>query len=115
MSKRTKIIIKTKEAEALRRLREMRGLSVRKAADLLGISHTMVNHLEIGRANISEEYIEKFLKALNLSHEDWKSLVAGALKKTAPDRRKLIEECNFLLQRLSEDKLRVIQNMLAKF
>lgn len=46
---------------------------MRKVADLLGISHTMVNHLEIGRANISEDYVQKFLKTLNYNEEDCKT------------------------------------------
>jgi len=49
MGKRTKIINVTKESKALKQIRMMKGLSVRKVADLLNVSHTLVSHLELGR------------------------------------------------------------------
>jgi transcriptional regulator with XRE-family HTH domain len=77
MGIRTKMIRVTKESKALKNLRMMSGHSVWKLADRLDVSHTLVSHLELGRANISEEYLGNFLKALDLSREDWS--VVGAL------------------------------------
>lgn len=113
MSKRTKIVIKTKEAEALKRLREFRGISVRKLADLMGKSHTMVNHLELGRANINQEYIHSFLKHLSFTQEDWENFMGGTKKRIHAEESKALEECIRKLRTLSNEKLQLVQSILA--
>lgn len=112
MGRRTKIIKVTKESEALKKLRTMTGLSVRKVADRLGVSHTLVSHLELGRANIQEVYIEKFLVALDLSWEDWTIAVGGGRKAKKQARAKITEDCLSKLQGLSEDKLILLNSIL---
>lgn len=77
MGRRTKIIRVTRESKALKRMREMKGLSVRKLAELLNVSHTLVSHLELGRANILEAYVDKFLSALGCSWEEWRTVLDG--------------------------------------
>ncbi len=115
MSKRTKIVIKTKEAEALKKLREIRGLSIRKLADLMRISHTLVNHLEVGRANISDQHIHKFLEATNFSHQEWQILLKGGVKSKKQERSKILEECIFILGQLPEFKMQQIHQIMKKF
>ncbi len=112
MGRRTKIISVTKESKALKKLRTMKGLSVRKVADLLGVSHTLVSHLELGRANISKEYIGKFLKALHFSPEDWRIVLGGGKKSDFLAKDKMAEDCFSKLQELPEDKLRLLQSIL---
>ena len=48
MAKRSRIVNVTKEARALRRLRNLKELSMRQLADLLQVSPTTVNHAENG-------------------------------------------------------------------
>ncbi|HXH76154.1 MAG TPA: helix-turn-helix transcriptional regulator [Bacteriovoracaceae bacterium] len=103
----------TKEALALRQLRILKGLSVRKAADLLNVSHTLVNHLEIGRANISETYVQNFLKALGYSSDDWHIAVMGKKKSGNLTKSKITEDCLNRIEALPEEKLRLIQSILA--
>jgi transcriptional regulator with XRE-family HTH domain len=113
MGKRTKMVIKTKEADALKRLRIINGLSVRKLADMMGLSHTMVNHLELGRANIGQEYIKKCLMILNYNKEDWEILTGGQTKRIQADETKTLEECIRKLRTLSKEKLKLVQSFLA--
>jgi transcriptional regulator with XRE-family HTH domain len=112
MSKRSRIVMKTNEAEALRKLRELRSLSVRKAAERLGISHTLVNHLELGRANISRKYIHHFLKTFNFSEEEWTILMGGTTKNKKLENEVILRACIAKLEKLPDDKRRLIQSML---
>ncbi len=71
MSKRNKVVKISSESEALKHLREKNGLSLRKLADKMAISFARAHQMESGREDISKEYIDKFLAALNLTWEDW--------------------------------------------
>ncbi|MFP5384682.1 MAG: helix-turn-helix domain-containing protein [Bacteriovoracia bacterium] len=112
MSRRTKIITITRESKALKELRSMKGHSVRKVADLLGVSHTLVSHLEVGRANISEAYVKKFLKALEFSHEDWEVVLHEGKKSKSLTKRKIADDCFDLIQGLSAEKLKLLKSVL---
>lgn len=112
MSKRSGTVVRTREADALRKMREIKGLSVRKVADLLGVSHTLVNHLELGRANIQQDYLKKFLRDLKISHEEWELFVGGNGRKLQAEKAKMIEECVSRIKKLSPEKLRIAMSML---
>ena len=114
MGRRTKIIRVTRESKALKRMREMKGLSVRKLAELLNVSHTLVSHLERGRANISEAYIEKFLTALCCSWEEWRIALSGEKKTQTLAKDKLNQDCLKKIQGLSEDKLMLLDSILKE-
>ena len=75
--KRNRRIEPSNEAKALKRLRELRSLSVRDVGDLLDVSFTTVSHMENGRAVIHEEYQKKFLKNLNFTNEDYEIFLKG--------------------------------------
>jgi transcriptional regulator with XRE-family HTH domain len=51
MKKRSQKIILTKEAHVLRALRNESGMSMRKAATLIGVSDSTIAHIETGRMN----------------------------------------------------------------
>lgn len=112
MSKRSGTIVRTREADALRKMREIKCLSVRKVADLLGVSHTLVNHLELGRANIQPDYLQKFLRDLNFSHEEWELFVGKRSKNTQLEKAKMMEECISRIKKLSPEKLQMAKSML---
>ncbi len=69
--KRCLISIETEESKALRAMREFRGVSVRKLSEKLKLSHSAVHQFETGRANIPDEYIQRFLSVLSFSKRDW--------------------------------------------
>jgi transcriptional regulator with XRE-family HTH domain len=112
MGRRTKIITITRESKALKELRSMKGYSVRKVADLMGISHTLVSHLELGRANISEAYVKKFLKTLEFSLEDWEVVLQEGKKSKALSKNKIENDCFELMQGLSTEKLKLLKSVL---
>src|ERR1700677_181380 len=61
-TKRSSRVIMTNEGRALRELRIMHGLSMRKAGELIGVSDSYISHIENGRADPPKGiYLEKFL------------------------------------------------------
>lgn len=70
MPKRSRIKKTSRESQALKRMRMTRKLSQRKAAELIGVPATAVNHTENGRAYIKRDYVRKFIDALEYSWSD---------------------------------------------
>ena len=109
MSKRNEIVLQTEESKALKALREKGDLSIRKVADLMGISKTRVSQMESGRDNIPKEYIAKFLQALELSWQDWAYHIGKRDKKYT-----LREQCNEVLASLEPSKLEKAYELLTR-
>ena len=110
MPKRSRIKRESEESKALKKLRIKSGLSQRDMANRLGVPQTKVSHCENGRAYIRKEYIELFLKSLGHTWEDWDQLVDN--KKNDFEIR---EECKNLIDRVSDDKLRLLHGLLISF
>lgn len=109
MSKRNKIVETSPESEALKALRQKNGLSLRKLAELLEISFTRVHQMESGRDNIPKEYITKFLKALDLSWQDWIYRVEKKDKSYG-----LRDRCHELIDSLGSTKLEKAYELIKR-
>lgn len=101
--KRNRKIELSKEAIALKRMREFRNLSVRKLGDLLSVSFTTVSHMENGRAEIHSEYLNSFLRTLEFGIEDWECFVRGKFKDDS-----LRQRCLDLVKEIEPSKLEKI-------
>ena len=108
MGSRSNLVITTPESMAIKDLRIKSSLSVRKLAGKMKISPTYVHQLETGRANITEEYIEKFLSAAEICQEDWDKMMGRK-----PQELGLRERCIELLLKTKEDKLELIYGLLV--
>jgi transcriptional regulator with XRE-family HTH domain len=108
MSKRNNIVIQTQESKALKAFRIRAGVSLRKLSELMDLSKTRIHQMEIGRDEISEDYIEHFLLGLGLSISDWK-LEVGEKDNFF----KLREECHSLLNGIDKDKLGLVFGLLS--
>ncbi len=106
--KRNRRIELSNEAKALRKLRELRSLSVRDVGELLKISFTTVSHMENGRAIIHPEYLKKFLKSLKFSNEDFEILLKGK-----PTNEHLKLKCYKLIDEMELTKLEKACAMLC--
>ena len=71
MSKRNLEIIETTESPALRRLRIEHGISIRKLAERMELSPTRVTQMEVGRKDIKDLYVNKFLADIVLTMKEW--------------------------------------------
>ncbi|MBT3982262.1 MAG: helix-turn-helix transcriptional regulator [Bacteriovoracaceae bacterium] len=108
MPKRSRVKSETAESNALKKMRTIKGLSQRKAGMLIGVPPTKVNHTENGRAYIEKSYIEKFIKGLGYSWEEWLEFVSGKGSKSS-----LKEQCILLIRGLDDQKLGLVFNLLT--
>jgi transcriptional regulator with XRE-family HTH domain len=105
----TKII--TREATVLRIMRESRKLSMRRAATLVGVSDTFINHLEHGRLDLRPEIIHKLLITYGYSYEEF-------IKFQDPQNdlpEAIRHECLQIIRRLSLEKLKTVKTILQSF
>jgi len=109
MSKRIEKVLKTPESQSLLALRIKSDLSVRDLADKMEMSFPRVHQMESGRGNISEEYISKFLKALNLNWFDWDCATG---KDSDPER--LRDRCHVFISEALPSQLRRFYERVMK-
>ena len=105
----TKIV--TEEGRLLAFLRESRNLSMRKAASLIGVSSSIVNHAENGRMDLTPTVIMKFLKAYGYEFEEFQEMLEG--KVQVPEH--LRSECIEIIKRIEESKLKTVKAFLMTF
>ena len=106
--KRNRKIELSREAEVLKKMRELRSLSVRNVGDKLNVSFTTVSHMENGRATIHDEYLNNFLKALEFSMADFKEFMGGRLKDEA-----LRLKCFRIVEKMESSKLEKVLAVLS--
>lgn len=111
MASRSTYKVITNEVKAIRALREKRGLSVNKAAPLIGTNKSTLTALENGRINLSSEWIEKILKAYRFNSESFANLI----KERPVTKEDLLKEICELGKDISSDKLLTIKQILLGF
>ena len=108
--KRSRYQIHSKESGALKKMRLASGLSLRSAYKRCGIHDTIINHAENGRANITPEYIERFITGMGFSMQDWSDTMDG--KSTLSDLR---FECKNIVEKIDSEKLKAVHLLLSNF
>jgi len=101
----------SKEALILKYMRESRGLSMRKAVKVVGVSEAQINHAENGRKDLSPDFIMRLVLGYKYSYRDFLDFVEN--KKEAPEHN--LSECIEILKRLSSEKLRTVKAILDSF
>lgn len=99
------------EGRLLAYLRESRNLSMRKAADLIGVSCATINHSENGRKDLTQALIKRFLNAYGYTDEQFKGMLRGELQ--IPEH--LRSECIEIIKRLDSQKLKTVKAFLITF
>ena len=110
MSKRNKEIIETKESLALKSIRTKGKKSLSYVANSLNLSRARVHQFEQGRETITSEYIDSFLKVMEVETEHWNSLI-GNKSHYYDLRRECIEKIN----KLDNSKLELVHGLLSNF
>lgn len=103
--------IMTKEVAVLKYLRESRKLSLRRAANIIGLSEAKLNHSENGRCDLKPDLILKIISGYGYGYEEFIKLVNG--KKEMPSNT--YAECVEILKRLDKAKLRSVKAILESF
>jgi len=109
MSKRTKQVIVTSQARVLRERRLLLGLSMQKAAELIGISKTYLNHIENGRENVPKgDRLRSILNVYKVK-EKYFSNLCSEWKKKETDLDYLLE----ILPRLKPKDHKALRHYLS--
>lgn len=121
ISKRTKTVFEnsqrrsyqkviTKEVRILALLRKRKKLTQDKASELCGYSRPTIGHIENGRMEIPNERIKHIVGCYGFTIEDFQNLM-----KEEVLREDVLTECQEILLRLGEDKLKLMHSMLKTF
>lgn len=103
--------IETEESRLLAYLRESRGLSMRNAAPLVGVSSSTINHAENGRLDITDTLKLRMLDAYGYSLEEFEGMLGGQYQ--IPEH--LRSECIEILKRIDVSKLKTVKAFLNTF
>jgi transcriptional regulator with XRE-family HTH domain len=101
----------TPEVRTIRSLRVKKGLSVNKAAAVIGTNKSTLTALENGRINLSEFWIDKIIKAYGFN----KSTYYSSLNSKEFAAKEILEEINEIASKLPIEKLRAIKSLLMNF
>ncbi len=103
--RRTSYVFMSNEARALKKLREAKGLSMKKAGKLLGYSDSYISQIENGRENVPVEgRLSKFLEAYDVNFRVYNKLVRDFELKLSD-----LELIHEILPRLSPTKLKLLK------
>ena len=103
--------VENETTRALKRIRNSKGVSLRRLGKMMEISESCINDRENGRVDdISYEYIEKLVVTLGYTMNDWSDFLNGNV--TTFD---LKNQCITILESLDRDKLKSIHSLLENF
>lgn len=91
----------TKECRILKFMRESRGLSMRKAAKIIGTSDATINHLENGRMGLTDRWIFKVISGYGYKYEDFQDYLENRAR--LPD--ETLKDCITLLSSFRPEKI----------
>jgi transcriptional regulator with XRE-family HTH domain len=103
-----RIIIK--EVRVLKLLRNMKNIAQDKASSLCGYSRPTIGHIENGRIEIPLSRIRHIVISYGYEYSKFEELM-----KEEVLRDEIIESCTQKLLSLPEDKLKLVQSVLANF
>ena len=100
----------TKEVRVLRLLRIMKKLPQDRASTICNYSRPTIGHIENGRIEIPMERIRHIVTSYGYQFSKFEELM-----KEEVLRDEIVESCTQKLISLSEDKLKLVQSVLANF
>ena len=108
---RSRHVFMTNEARALKKLREAKGLSMKKAGELLGYSDSYISQIENGRENMPvEEKLDRFLEIYESDVRAFNKLVRD-FESNLTD----LDTIKEILPRLSTTKLKMLRTVAEGF
>lgn len=108
---RSRHVLMTNEARALKKLREDKGLSMKKAGELLGFSDSYISQIENGRENLPEgEKLDRFLEVYSSDTRGFNKIVRD-FETNLTD----LDAIKEVLDRLSPSKLKMLRTVAEGF
>lgn len=97
----------TRECKVLKEMRLLKNINQYEASKICGIGINSIGFIENGRVALTDKKILQIVGAYGFTMEYFNQLL-----KVAPLRHEIIEECQKLIERMDENKLRIIMPML---
>jgi len=101
----------TVENKILRYMRLQKGLSMREAGSLFGLSSSLINHLEHGRMDLPPHRVPVLVDGYGFTMEDFERLRSGDEEVPVHFR----DECINIIEKLDETKLQAVYGLLKTF
>lgn len=100
----------TKEVRVLKYLRTMKNLPQDKASEVCGYSRPTIGHIENGRIEVPVSRIRYIVQCYGYVFSEFEKLMKEEIL-----RNEIIDVCTKKLISLPEDKLKIVQSLLANF
>lgn len=101
----------TKAARVLRFMRMSKGISMRAAGRLVGLSDSWINHIEQGRMDFDDRHAARLIEAYGFTHREYEMLLAGGEVPYTS----IKDECTALIEQIDESKLKTVLAVLRGF
>ena len=100
----------TKRVRVIRSMRKMKGLTQPQAGELCGYHRSVIDHLENGRIELTEDRIKHMVKSYGCTMNDFHYLEDQKIL-----RDEVITQCQSILDKLDNEKLQAVQALLQNF
>jgi transcriptional regulator with XRE-family HTH domain len=97
----------TRECKVLKELRIQKGIDQYSASSLCGFGKNTFGWIENGRVTLTDKKIRHIVETLGFTMELFHQLL-----KVSPLRHEMIEQCQSIIEKMDENKLRIIMPML---
>ena len=97
----------TRECKVLKEMRLLKNINQYEASKLCGIGINSIGFIENGRVALTDKKILQIVGSYGFTMEYFNQLL-----KVSPLRHEIIEECQKIIERMEENKLRIIMPML---
>lgn len=97
----------TRECKVLKEMRLLKNINQYEASKLCGIGINSIGFIENGRVALTDKKILQIVGAYGFTMEYFNQLL-----KVSPLRHEMVEECQKIVERMDENKLRIILPML---
>ena len=97
----------TRECKVLKEMRLLKNINQYEASKLCGIGINSIGFIENGRVALTDKKILQIIGAYGFTMEYFNQLL-----KVSPLRHEIVEECQKIIEKMDENKLRIIMPML---
>lgn len=98
----------TNEARVLKQLRERKGISMRQAGELMGISGSLISQVENGRENVPKgERLKRFLYTYGIKEATFRNMA-----KNWQDEQTELDVVTELLPKLKSRDLKTVRSLI---
>ena len=109
--KRSQQKLTTKPARVLRFMRMSKGISMRAAGRLVGLSDSWISHIEQGRMDLDERKTSRMIEAFGFTRREFETLLYGGEVPYT----NIKDECIALIDQIDDSKLKTVLAVLRGF